>query len=280
MQQALLGVILAPVRHIRIARRSLACFIVDMRLVMRAVGVAGVACQGTLDSLGSQRHLACLDLRKGMTAEEPPVLAIMRQQGGGEGQLLGLAPGLAGKADQAEDADAGLYDHHIAGVGCAMRADEGIGLAPLALDQQAEHVDLACLALGQTTCQGARHGHRIQCLGAAGQHLQLAGKGDMRQGKTLIGSDGLAKPGFAFRPCGEERVDATNIGFPRGLGICRYRIVVAVLKHNVLPAMAKACHTCRARAISAWRSVELIDALAGFKPCAIVTGWHQQEDDG
>ena len=77
----------------------------------------------------------------------------MRQQGRCERKLFGLASRLAGKADETEDTDTGLHDHHVAGPGIAMSADQGVCLGPFALDHQGECVDVGGFPLGHAIGQ-------------------------------------------------------------------------------------------------------------------------------
>ena len=84
---------------------------------MGAMSIARIDRHGAVDDRRRLVHLAGFTQCKGVLAQIPPVICVMRLQGAGEGQHLRLAPRQAGKPDQPEDAGAGLRDHRIARIG-------------------------------------------------------------------------------------------------------------------------------------------------------------------
>ena len=139
---------------------------------MRGIGIAGIAGKRPFQQALGLRHLAGLHLREAVLGEEPPVIAVMRRQPVGEGQLLGLAPRSPAEADKPEHAAAGLGDHCVQRPFPEMGEDCGIGARPVAIDQEAERVQMAGLPGRAPVCGSARRAHRVRRLAPPPSHLQ------------------------------------------------------------------------------------------------------------
>ena len=116
----------------------------------------GMEGERALDGGERAIDLAGLDLGEGVRAGEPPVLAVGGGQRLEQRQQLGLAPGAAREADQAEHAGAGRQHHGVARIVAEMLLDGGEAGDAAAVDHGGERVDVAALAMRQARCQLAR----------------------------------------------------------------------------------------------------------------------------
>ena len=167
-----------------------------------------------------------------MLGEEPPVIAVMGRQPVGEGQLLRLAPRPPAEADKPEHAAAGLGNHGVARPFPEMREDGVIGARPVAVDEQAERVQVAGLPGRAAVCGGPRGGHRVRCLARPPPHLQRprpAGMGE-REGRVFQGGPREALLGA--RIGAEEQVRRLDIGVARRRRCCREGEAVTVAEHR------------------------------------------------
>ncbi|MFX4223347.1 MAG: hypothetical protein ACMVO3_21650 [Thalassobaculum sp.] len=178
---------------------------------MGAVGVLRIERHGPVDGVRRRSGLARLDLGEGVLAQEPPVLAVMRGERGGKGELLRLAPGLAAEADQPEDAGAGLGDQGIARMVQQVGSDRLVGRRTLAGDKQAEGVEMRRLALRRSRCKLRRPRGRSGHVVALAHGLTDAGEADLPEREIRIGGDGGLERFLRTRLGGQETVDAVDI---------------------------------------------------------------------
>ncbi len=197
------------------SRLALAHFVEQVGADVRGMGAARKSGECRLDVAPPAIVHLQLDFRESKLGAEPPIVAVVRRQRLDEGQLLDLAAGATGEADQAEHAGRRRQRHRVARPGLHMLGDRRHGCGPLAGQDHVEDGDVASLALGRAAGKLARLGKRRLGLMAAAQHLLGPGERDMAERETLVGRHGPREAGVDLVAAREQPVDGIDIGVAR-----------------------------------------------------------------
>lgn len=114
-----------------------------------------------------------------------------------------------------------------------MRADEGIGVAPPPLQNQAEDLELPGLSRRRWPASGgrARLGQRRRDPGGVAAGLPGAGDGEMGEREVRVRLHGARQSRLHARLGGEIAVDPLHVGVPRRGRIRGQAVAVAILEH-------------------------------------------------